>query len=54
MTDPCQPTDDASRPSHAEPRSHTQDLTRFKHVAAGRELNMISKLQQEVNELSAG
>ena len=51
MTDPRQPADDASRPSHAEPRLHTQDLTRFKHVAAGRELRMISKLQQEVNEL---
>ena len=51
MTDPRQPTEDASRPSHAETRSPTQDLTRFKHVAAGRELRMISKLQQEVNEL---
>ena len=51
MTEPCQPTDDASRPSHAPPRLHTQDLTRFKHVAAGRELHMISKLQREVNEL---
>ena len=51
MTDPRQPTDDASRPSHTEPRLHTQDLTHFKHVAAGRELRMIRKLQQEVNEL---
>ena len=51
MTDPRQQADDALRQSHAELRSHTEALTRFDHIAVGRELCMISKLEQEVNEL---
>jgi len=42
--------EDALRQSHAELRSHAEELDRFNRVAVGRELRMI-ELKREVNEL---
>jgi two-component system CheB/CheR fusion protein len=41
---------EALRQSHARLQSHTEELSRFNHVAVGRELRMI-ELKKEINEL---